>query len=214
MDAASPNACRFCNIGRGLARESYDIPLAETADYFAVASVGALIPGWVLLCTRKHATNMSREYGRAQSTSLRLKVADMLRSRYESPIRLFEHGAGHVGSGTGCGVDHAHLHLVPLELPLIDGLRHVDSTLTWMPCRASELRSTSARHEYLFFSEDASEADPAGHVTILHKPTSQFFRKVIAHQLGRANEFNYRTNPNLQNTHATAAALKMLELAQ
>jgi ATP adenylyltransferase len=205
--------CRFCDIGRGLAHQPYDVPLIQSPDFYAVASIGALVPGWVLICPRAHATNMSESYADPQCVSLRVKLAQLLRARYEVPVRLFEHGATCTGSGTGCGVDHAHLHLVPLELLSLEDIRSFDSALSWMCCKASEIRQVSNGQEYLFYSEDGSIADPIGYGASLSQPTSQFFRKVIASKLGRGGDFNYRSHPNLSNTLATAAAFSPIEMA-
>ena len=37
-----------------------------------------------------------------------------------TPVTMFEHGASHTGSIMGCGVDHAHVHLVPLDFNLAE----------------------------------------------------------------------------------------------
>jgi len=200
-------SCRFCSIGRGYAGEPYDVPVARTADHFAIASVGALVPGWVLICPRAHTTNMADLYDDSQSVDLRLRVSEILRARYGLPVRLFEHGANCAGSTTGCGVDHAHSHLVPLGFSLLEDIHEFDRTLTWIQCKASEIRRVASEREYLFASDNASAIDPDGFLALVPNPTSQFFRKLIATKLARESEFNYRTHPNIQNTMATVASL-------
>lgn len=205
LDAAVTLPCRFCGIAEGHFERTYDAPLAASQDYFALASVGALVPGWVLICPKAHIPNLSTLYRDPQLVALRLKIADVLRRRLQLPVRMFEHGPSCAGSATGCGVNHAHLHLVPLTQPLVLGISRLDERLVWHTTRASTVRKEVGSHEYLFYSDDAHDADPLGAVAVLEAPVSQYFRKVIAKQICRANEFDYRTHPNLHNVSATAS---------
>src|SRR5436309_13178572 len=47
---------------------------------------------------------------------VKARVASALGAHCGSTICAFEHGPSQAGCSLGCGVDHAHLHLVPIEL--------------------------------------------------------------------------------------------------
>ncbi len=200
--------CRFCSISRGRVEQSYDTILGVSKGYFAIASVGALVPGWVLVCPTDHRLNMSRDYTDPNFHSVRLEIAGRLSRQFHSPVRMFEHGPACRSSATGCGVDHAHLHLVPLRFRLSDAVSNLPDASAWHHVRASKLQESARDREYLFYSDDALAVDPMGAVRLLDEPVSQFFRKLIATQLGCDHEFDYRTHPNLGNVTATTSALR------
>ena len=204
-------ACRFCSIARGHADQGYDEVLGVSRGHVAVASVGALVPGWVLLCPKAHRINMSHEYVDADFASFRLKIATRLARQFNSPVRMFEHAPTCRSSATGCGVDHAHVHLVPLRFQLADAVSKLPDESAWCPVRASELQEFVRDGEYLFYSDDALAKDPSGAAKLLDEPISQFFRRVVASELGCPQEFDYRTYPNLGNVTATATALRGAE---
>jgi len=199
--------CRFCSILRGDLGYSYDTILSASEGYSAIASVGALVPGWVLICPTEHRLNMSELYADSRFTSLRLELAEKLRRRFDSPVRMFEHGPSCDASPTGCGVNHAHTHLVPHAFSLSEGVARMSDALDWRSIRASQLADSVRSREYLFYSDHAQSLDAVGAVAILDAPVSQYFRKVIARQLRRDVEYDYRTHPNLFNVEATALAL-------
>src|SRR5438045_3773794 len=147
--------CRFCSILRGDLGHSYDTTLGASDGYSAIASVGALVPGWILICPMEHRLNMSQLYADSRFTSLRLELAEKLRRRFDSPVRMFEHGPSCDASPTGCGVDHAHVHLVPHVFSLSEGVARMSDALDWRSTRASELADSVRSREYLFYSDDA-----------------------------------------------------------
>jgi diadenosine tetraphosphate (Ap4A) HIT family hydrolase len=196
-------------MGAGAQGEPYDQPLVETSNFFVIPSIGALVPGWLLICPKTHATNMSAFYRSPELAELRRSLTRMLANQFDAPVRAFEHGAFRAGSRTGCGVDHAHLHLVPLSSPLHKEVVASDSSLDWISTDSAEVCALASNEEYLFFSDHAEEAELVGSIALLDQPRSQFFRRIIAAQIGKQDEFNYRTNPNFGNTILTASALQM-----
>lgn len=197
--------CRFCEIARSATVAGYDAPLAANKEYFAIPSLGALVPGWVLICPREHRPNLRASFRDAELTSLRLRVSEMLTRKFTHPIRMFEHGAAEDCSATGCGVNHAHLHLVPLALPLFNAVSRSEDNLDWHRLPASAIPDATAR-EYLLYSDAGDAFDPSVHFAALDTPTSQYFRKIVAQQVGRSSEYDYRAHPNLRNVAATTAA--------
>ncbi len=191
-----PNDCRFCRIIHGHDTSSpVDAPFLESESYVAIASIGALIEGWSLVVPREHCLSLRDHYRDLEFTAFRKAVASRVMSEY-GPTVMFEHGPNHCGSPTGCGTDHAHLHIVPSQFPVTAAL-HESGIAFWMRARASELPCLLEGSEYLFFSDSAADDDPLGFFLRVTEPSSQFFRKAIARAIGKEAASDYKTHPHL-----------------
>lgn len=204
----SSRACRFCDIIVGKYHYSeIDEPFASNDEFIAVASIGALVEGWSLIIPKAHQFSMKNIYGTAAFTEFSGLVLPPLVRQY-GPLIAFEHGANKEGSITACGTEHAHLHLVPLGESLLSELQV--SGLQWVRCLASEVATKSGKSEYLFYSElDADDAwqDPIGYLHVLAQPISQFFRRIIAGRIGRAEFSDYKRFPHLDTARQTRKVL-------
>ena len=132
------------------------------------------------------------------------KIIMALRECY-GPVIAFEHGPNREGSDTSCGTDHAHIHLVPYR-SLETKLNAME--MEWEPCLPTEVKEKVGDAEYLFYAEVADTWEKSqGRVHILEKPISQFFRRVIADDLGIGEKYNYKTNPDTELTLKTIARM-------
>ena len=80
-------------------------------------SVGPLAPGHVLVVPRDHVRN-----SRALPTDHKQDILELLSktelflsNTFRSGVYVFEHGIPTDQEGGGCGVDHAHIHLLPIS---------------------------------------------------------------------------------------------------
>lgn len=200
--------CRFCDIIDGQYRYiGIDEPIASNDEFIAVPSIGALVEGWMLIIPKTHQHSMKNVY---ESTALTVIVESLFPSisRQYGPLIAFEHGANKEDSITGCGTDHAHLHLVPLDESLVPDLQN--SGLLWVQCRVSEISSMSGENEYLFYAELNNTKfwqDPIGYLHVLERPISQFFRRAIANRRGKIEVADYMRFPHLYNAMRTRSAL-------
>ena len=201
-------SCRFCNIANGNYHHiEIDKPFADNNEFMAVASIGALVEGWSLIIPKEHQLSMRDVYTDSIFSNFVNSIVPVLNKKYGSLI-AFEHGSNKEGSITSCGTDHAHLHLVPFKETLLPAL--MNTGLNWMSCKSSEVRLKAGRGEYLFYSELKSQEkwqDPIGYFHFLKTPISQFFRQVIASQLGITESYDYRKFPNLENARQTRKVL-------
>ena len=209
MKEALNNACRFCAIARGQTfHGSADIPIRTEQRYFAIASIGALMEGWSLAIPTDHCLSLQHHYGSPEFLSFVRNLVYRVESRYGRAV-VFEHGANHEGSLTSCGTDHAHLHVVPFKGPLLDVVKR--SALTeWKGIRAADLPALVEGSEYLFFSEHPSAPELKGFCHSLTTPVSQFFRKLIAIELGRTSVADYRVHLHLDAANRTRESLALL----
>lgn len=153
---------------------------------------------------------MSKKYSQTKFWEFATKAIDIIEKEY-GPVVIFEHGAQHDSSMTGCGTAHAHMHAVPLDFSLCTEALRYDSALTWRRCGISAVESFAAGSEYLFVADHFNGADTTGIVCLLKEPTSQFFRRVIAARLGLSELYDYKKYQMLEI--ATASYRKMSRVA-
>jgi len=200
--------CRFCKITCGEYHYvGIDEPFASNDEFFAIASIGALVKGWTLIVPKFHQVSLRNTYSSPLFLDILQSVIPLLVQRY-GPLISFEHGANREGSITSCGTDHAHLHLVPLGESLLPELKK--SNLQWHRCQTNEIASICGDNEYLFYCELDNKnnwKDTIGYLHILNNPLSQFFRGLIARRKGVVDMADYKQFPQLDTARETRRAL-------
>ena len=148
-----------------------------------IASLGQITQGHLLVVPLKHICSL-RDLGNEdirEVENLRADVRSTLQETYGACV-FFEHGIRTGGSG-GCGIDHAHMHAVP-----VTG-EGVLKTLTRefrgrsIQCLAEIKRSRNPNSSYLYF-EDASAQQYIFPVSNL---PSQHMRKLVAESIGKSD---------------------------
>ncbi len=197
---------KFSWIYDGLktSKPDYDLPVVETERFVVLPSLGSLVSGWLVVVPRRRIPNlcMLSALERAELMHLQNRLASIMRV-FEGLPFVFEHG-GPYGSVVNCGVDQAHLHMVPLNFNLFDKAV-VENDVKW---RRSEnfIAPISTSHEYLAI-HDLSDGRSA--VGIPDMPQSQWFRRLIARELGLST-WDYKAFPAYHKMNET---LSMLEFA-
>jgi hypothetical protein len=142
---------------------------------------------------------------KGELTSLIQEVA-AAQTAFPGRVFAFEHGSSHQGSVMGCGVDQAHLHLVPLEFDLVQGVMSADDDgLRWAPRGKFLLTDLPAKGEYIALWQ-VNEGH--GAVATVQNPVSQWMRRFIGQKLGVGLDWNYRRNPQLENIKRTVEAIR------
>ena len=198
--------CRFCSLLQG-ATDAFDSAWLSEGGYRAIVSVGALVSGWSLVCPVNHVVNLSDEYTQRNFWKFASDAARVLEDRY-GPCAFFEHGASNEASLTGCGVGHAHGHLVPLSFSLEAEACLTAPEMEWRKCFASEVKAVAACREYLFVADKFEGAGSVGSLCILTEPTSQFFRRLIARKIGIGDLYDYKKYPMLDMATQSASELR------
>lgn len=205
-------SCRFCTkflAGKIGQRDIiWDYVLFQSHNFVVVPSLGAIVEGWLLVVPKRHYLCMGglTENLFTELQTLRKHVSCVLESFY-GPIVAFEHGPAMGDQAVGCGVDHAHLHLVPIEIDLLERLPEVfGDQLEWKP--VDGIKDTKLFHDrglsYLYLEQ------PLGHALLTTHPNfeSQIFRRIIAQYYGRGERYNWREHPNISNVHSTVMHLE------
>lgn len=142
---------------------------------------------------------------RSEMDHLLSDVACALRP-FGGKIFAFEHGSERVGSIMGCGVDHAHLHVVPLDFELVDWVTSKsDKGLDWTSYSEFLLTNLPPTGEYISVWEVSSRRGAVADVT---KPVSQWMRRAIACKLGIDSDWDYRTSPQENNIRLTVETIR------
>jgi ATP adenylyltransferase len=128
---------RFCRLCCEQAPETPDGPwntiLARTPEFRVVPTLGSMVEGWVMIVPNEHhlCFGAMRLDQLRRLAELKRVVMQFLRSEYGSCV-AFEHGPSRRGTVVGCGVDHAHLHLVPLGFNLEEAVsRLAGNRIRW-----------------------------------------------------------------------------------
>lgn len=93
--------------------------LWRSASLVALPSLGAISPGHLLLMPVEHVTSLAHltEPDRRETEAIASSLQTYLAQTFLGPVVLFEHGLLPDQLGGGCGVDHAHLHFIPVSQP-------------------------------------------------------------------------------------------------
>jgi ATP adenylyltransferase len=204
------NNCRLChNLGADGAANVWDAPVIESRNFVAVPSLGALVPGWVLLLPKNHYVAMGAvpTCETAELEKIKRALVSRLQQAY-GELCAFEHGPSGPGREVGCGVDHAHLHLVPLKfdlgaavLPLLPhGVEWSEADLD--DCK----RAFESGLDYLYLEQPLGR----GRIAVHDCFGSQLFRRIIANHLGVDDEYNWREYPKVDNILSTVRTLQSL----
>jgi ATP adenylyltransferase len=172
---ANPLTCRFCD----------ELPEEQTVlddpAAFAVASIGGFVDGWLLVSPRRHVLALSEltttewsEYDRTLTSA-----RELVEATYGTSV-LFEHGSSGLGRTAGCGVDHAHMHIVALDLDLrsaVAAIRDAVGQYDWIT--STDRPKGMPGHDYIYLKDHTG----AWISHARHLP-SQVVRRAIASTLG------------------------------
>jgi ATP adenylyltransferase len=114
-------------------------------------------------------------------------------SSFQREVFHFEHG-GTTGSTISCGVDQAHLHLVPLPFDLVKQATGQDD-VSWreLPKYVSPW-SQASDAEYLSVRRSGGVWSIGSPLF----PTSQWFRKLVSAEIGKPQQWDYKKFPAVE----------------
>jgi ATP adenylyltransferase len=201
---------RFANIlSDACPRPLYDTVLRDTGTMVVTPTLGSIIPNWILAIPKRHAANAAR-WAQNERKALLSVIKDITCSFGRDPrdVIWFEHGATEPRSIVGCGVDHAHIHILltpPFSFERFCEEAQADAGLGWSFGRGDAYAAIDSSQSYFVAGHDnqfllAQSVESAG---------SQFFRKAIARVVGRDAAWDYRSHPCVENVVETIANASM-----
>lgn len=199
--------CGYCdNILNFHANKSpCDEVLFESASFIVTTTLGAFVEGWTLVISKRHVTSMSR-LSASEIQELSSFVPDV-RKRVEQvygPTIVFEHGSSESGTHFGCGIDHAHIHIVPFKDSIIP---FIDKELLGIHWRQQQrLEDIAMENKSYLFVIDQGERN--GVISNPESIPSQFMRRILAKYLGIAEYFDYHQYSFDEEASATCRSLR------
>ena len=196
--------CQLCFAG---STEAWDEPLIELPNFMVLPSLGALVEGWVLIVPKKHFLSLATlpDSLTFEMRGLQRMLCERLQRIY-GPVAAFEHGPAAEQRTVGCGVDHAHMHIVPVDFDLSVAVApYLPPGSTWSEATVTDCRiAVQEGDDYLYLEQ------PLGRPRIVRHGNlgSQLFRRAIASHLGVPDDFNWRNNPQIENVDKTIRTFK------
>jgi diadenosine tetraphosphate (Ap4A) HIT family hydrolase len=205
-----PNPCRICESLTAKTRgtpELHNHVLFESPNFVVIPSLGALVEGWTLLVPKRHALcfgAVNAMYDQEWQTLLHTVIQHT--ACCWGRVVVFEHGPAVPNTSVGCGVDHAHLHIVPTSADLILGASQVLSqSISWRPSFSpGDLRTAHGKGMSYLFVEQVGEQRA---IVTADKFPSQVFRRLIANHIGTPSLFDWRSQTGTENIRATISKL-------
>jgi ATP adenylyltransferase len=183
----------------------YDSVLLDLGEVVVAPTLGSIVPHWVLAIPKSRSDNMSQWCGKDRAAPLKyIREITRLLERVENSVIWFEHGPSTRGSVTGCGIDHAHIHILlqpPFEFSQFKAAAIDGSSLAWEHGHGNPYDSVARDESYLVASSGgefilARSVETAG---------SQFFRRVIARLADKPSTWDYKLHPHHDNAAKTVA---------
>jgi len=193
----SVGPCNFCDL------QQRERALIATDAGVVVPSVGALVPGWVLVVPRTHAYSTAEFDGedRASFQALVERAKDVVASQW-GPSVVFEHGSAGAGRLAGCGVDHAHVHVVPIDLDLRESIFLLGDPFNRLEWEArSEPSGDDRRTDYIWLHDLTG-----GWIARADVLPSQVVRRAIAKVIG-VEIWDWKADPQQSNFDETLRVL-------
>jgi len=167
--------CRLCS--------EKDLVLEETSHYKILAEKYPIIEGTVLITTREHLPchAVGVELYKDELELVKIKVANILKTKYNSKLIFFEHGI------VGQTIPHAHLHSIPtpisvIKKAIVDNPHLKTISLKELP--------TLYKNKHSYYLIEENNHIYAGEPTII-KPG--YFRELIANAVGDLSLSNWKT---------------------
>jgi len=180
----------------------YDITVEETENFAVMPTKGSIMPGWVLVVPKFPTPRMADvpEAMRGELADLVGRICGRLENEFGTTFS-FEHG-GLKSSIVSCGIDQAHLHIVPLGFDLLEAAQS-ESPPEWINVGCDRLPQPNlSDEEYWFVSSGKDSLSKT-----IDRPCSQFFRRIIARKAGKPDLWDYRKEDFIQNVEITLKAM-------
>jgi len=169
--------------------------LFQNEHFFLTPSLGPLVEGHLLACSKEHLTAMGyldKDWGR-KLRSIRQKVESVFQDIYNSKVLLFEHGEVKVYrecKSSGSCVDHMHLHFLPLELSLREDLAEDGMNIQEIDGLAKLCDFVNKNKSYLFVQDKSGKYV----ATFDYNIPSQYLRQLVAEKI-ELQEWDWKKYP-------------------
>jgi len=165
--------------------------LKETDNFLVFPTLGAFVEGYLLIAPKKHFLSIGAlpDEMYPELKELLKEVKKDLSKYYCKPI-LFEHGPISKILKGGCCIDHAHIHIVPVKVDILDEIKYFLGTPRQIHT-IEELKNEVVNGRQYIFYENHEEDKFIFNPSIV---PSQFVRQILAVKLGIPHKWDWRSN--------------------
>jgi diadenosine tetraphosphate (Ap4A) HIT family hydrolase len=178
----------------------------ETDEFVVLPTVSPLCAGHVLILPRQHVSNLATlpEPARRALLACANSTVSVLAEHFGSDLYFFEHGVAE--AGLACGIDHAHLHILPLSAATADAVElhietdfpaHSADSLVQSLSSSTQVKTTS----YLLHGASLNSM----RMSFSESIPSQYMRRLIA-DIQRRPEWDWKLLDGRPELFATCAA--------
>jgi ATP adenylyltransferase len=200
---------RFSRAFSALSPNVEDLPLWRDEQLAVLPTLGMIVPNWFLIVPKVPTFNFAQQTAdvRAQVPSVVSAIFRAVASPGDEML-VFEHGAQQSGSPVGCGLDHAHIHVLVAASALLD--------VIW-PSIQLDLQVPSTGIDLGGVYDSVEPQKPyylawRSGLRLVQQPPreeiSQRFRRIIAAAAGMPDRWDYREHPFYDNIASTVAAVQ------
>lgn len=189
----------------------YDRPLLAREDWLVAPTLGAIVPNWLLLIPRDPVLTF-RAWSALRGQSPQQLLHDLRQHLGLSADEIiwFEHGPRTAGTLIGCGLDHAHIHILirpGFSFEAFAERARSLSGLEWSKAGDSAYQRLPIGRSYLI----AGSGDAAVVALDVETAGSQFFRRVVGTLADADNAWDYRQHPHMDHIGQSIRTFKSLE---
>lgn len=206
------NKCSFCSEINRLTNNNLflsilrftlskeDRILFETDNFIIIPSLGALVPGHLLIVSKLHYISIGHCPASYYSELEYLVNAVRIASKivFKLPVIAFEHGASVEAMG-GSSIDHTHLHVLPIDEDVIE----INNSKNIRINDYYELKKQYFNKLPYLYYQSINETN---YLIIMDNIPSQYLRQVVAAKLGIIDVWNWKLHHGLDNVKKTMYA--------
>ena len=176
--------CCFCASNPGEAEALRRRTSWENEDFFVTPTVGELGPDHLLVIPRAHIPSFGHlRPDHALEAERIIDTHGELLSNGRTKVVVFEHGMASHSAAGGCGISHAHVHLVAVPRAFeVEPLPEPDNLHPWTPVSPGKVLARAIQSPgYLLIGCEGSFWTRQ-----VEELPSQYLRRWIAGRLGKA----------------------------
>lgn len=180
--------------------------IKETQNFRALAGLGSIIPGYVLIFSKRHIPNMGQlSIDELNELERIIKVIRLeIEQRFTIKTVVFEHGDGGILNYSGACINHAHIHICPTTIDFqpdasnfisqINEITHLTELLNWGQVEGGYLFYESLEGKKFVYK-------------LQNKLPSQFMRRCWATSLSVPERWDWAIFPYVSNVILTVKLL-------
>lgn len=189
--------CPFCEEqkNRNISIINKSRIIAETDNFIVFPTTGGFIENYQLIVPKKHI-NCFGELSLTQLEELKkiiLWQKEINKEYFNSDSSMFEHGSLHPSNESGKSIVHAHLHIFPNDISLLNDITKHNFKVKEIDGIENLKQLCQEVDNYLYYSD----IDGKDYIITHDGIPSQFLRMVLAQSQGKEN-WNWREYPLIE----------------